>query len=168
VALSFRNRNTRKGRANGRTDWRRNGATHQPTKFPTKGSRHPGCRRARSLRGGASAQGLGPREGTGALQGEPGSDGENLYLGRLRETTRGVRGTRRRGFHGRESPVEPSLRGRDPCRTTGNTRRAPNLLELVHGGNVYVAQTVSGVRESDGREIGRERDRRRHGSSLGR
>jgi len=132
------------------------------------GSRHPGCRRARSLRGGASAQGLGPREGTGALQGEPGSDGENLNPGRLRETTRGVRGTRRRGFHGRESPVEPSLRGRDPCRTAGNPRRAPNLPELVRGGNVYVAQTVSGVRESDGREIGRGRDRRRHGSSLGR
>jgi len=38
------------------------------------GSRHPGRRRARSLRGGVSAQGLGPREGTGALQGDSGSD----------------------------------------------------------------------------------------------
>lgn len=52
--------------------------------------------------------------------------------GGLRETTRGVRGTRRRGLARRESPDEPSLRGRDPYRMSGSPRRAPAVPGLVH------------------------------------
>jgi hypothetical protein len=119
--LSFRNRNTRKGRANGGRTGGGTGATHQPTKFSYEGFQAPTAvgERALSSRRRERSRPRSSLEGTGALQGEPGSDGENLYLGRLRETTRGVRGTRRGDFTGGNRRLEPSLSGPRPMSHDG-------------------------------------------------
>lgn len=62
-------------------------------------------------------------------------------------------------FTGGNRQVEPSLRGRDPCRASDSLRCAPALLGLVcipallqHEGRTLQVE----LRESDGREIGRK------------
>jgi hypothetical protein len=90
-----RNASKDAARAGDRTDGERGDPSSRP--LPTMGSRHPGCRRGRSLRGGAHAQGLGPQEDTAPLQGKPARARENLRARNLRETTRGVRGDSKEG-----------------------------------------------------------------------
>jgi hypothetical protein len=79
----------------------------------------PARRVERSLRGGAFPHGLGPRENTDALQGASGSPRENLFVDSFQETTRGVRGTRRRGLLRRESPRGAFASGPRPMSRAG-------------------------------------------------
>lgn len=74
-------------------------------------------------------------------------------------------------FTGGNRQVEPSLRGRDPCRASDSLRCAPALLGLVCilDSPSPASQSLQvELRESDGREIDRKGCRRGHGSSLGR
>lgn len=74
-------------------------------------------------------------------------------------------------FIGGNRRMEPSLRGRDPCRASDSLRCAPARFGLVCilGSPSTESQSLQvELRESDGREIDRRECRRGHGSSLGR
>lgn len=93
------------------------------------GSRHPGP----TLKVFSSRSHFGPRPRSSRRQGRPpgrtSSKRENLSSGSLHETTRGVRGARRRGLFRRESPRRAFASGPRPMSHIGQSPVCSGILQ---------------------------------------